>query len=137
MNDLEQPLRRIILDCAYLRVGAIADRVKQSLAERAASGVYGADEHWTLWDEYRYEVQEGPTPTLDGAWDFDLLQIVQSLVRKLPKPDAVLCSVAMSFMMDGDEAGLLEEPSVYEDAIIWGVRQRLYQMADEESFRAD
>jgi hypothetical protein len=41
----------------------------------------------------------------------------------------------MSFMMDGDEAGLMEAPAVYKDAIIWGVKQQLREMADEENFR--
>jgi hypothetical protein len=132
----EEGLRRVVLDCACLRLDIIARKVRQALQQRPASEIYGIDEHRTAWHEYRYEVEEGPTPTVEAAWDFDLDQIISSFLVDLSPPDAVLCSVAMSFMMDADEAGLMERPSVYEEAIVWGIRDRLYRMADEENFRA-
>lgn len=134
-RDAEIGLRRVILDCAYLRLELIARQVREVFRHRPASGAYGIEEHTSAWDEYRYEVGEGPTPTLDSSWDVDLYQIINPFVGDLMQADAVLCSVAMSFMMDGDEAGLTEEPAVYKDAIVWGIRQQLYELADEENFR--
>jgi hypothetical protein len=133
--DAETTLRRVVLDCAYLRLSQIADEVRANLRMRLASGAYGVDDHESAWDEYRYEVAEGPTPLLESAWDIDLGQQIEPLIDQLPEPDAILCSVAMSFMMDGDEAGLMEKPAIYKDAILWGVCQQLHEIADEENFR--
>lgn len=103
--------------------------------QRPAAGAYGIDAHRTAWDEYRYEVEAGPTPQLDSAWEFDLHQIINPHIGDLAPADATLCSVAMSFMMDGDEAGLMEEPGVYKEAILWGISEQLREMADQENFR--
>lgn len=64
---------------------AAGRRVSWRLQRLPASGIYGDDfGRRTLWDELRYEVENGPTELLEGAWEVTLAPIASDVIAKMP-----------------------------------------------------
>ena len=94
--------------CAYARVEieTLARKVIYRLQRTPASGIYGDDYAFQrLWDEYCYEVQEGPhnlpgVLSPEDAWEELLPQFMQAVIERIPKHVAVLLSVYAAFELD-------------------------------------
>lgn len=71
------------------------------LSRHPASGIFGDFGHRTLWDEFCYEVQYGPTSQLEGAWDHTLSGFAQAVVEQMPAHVAALLSW---YLADRDDA---------------------------------
>ena len=58
-----------------------------------ATHIFGMDSCNSLWDEFCYEVQEGPHPALSAAWDELLLPHLVQVVEAIPTIELVLLSM--------------------------------------------
>ena len=80
-------------------VSSLARKVIYRLQRFPASGVYGDDlGHRTLWDEFCYEVQEGPFEGgLDispaSAWEYMVREFVEAVQERIPNKLARLLSI--------------------------------------------
>lgn len=86
-------LEKAILSFADERIGSLAGSVQHELQKIPASGVWGMG-FKSVWDEYCYEVQEGPTPQLRGAFEATVDPMLDYALSRLPDTEAVLISFA-------------------------------------------
>jgi hypothetical protein len=98
MNALERTVRRY----GEGRFGALARQVRYQLQRIAASGIYACD-HRSLWDEFRYEVREGPTPPLEEAWDETLRPFLHAAIGQLSDAEKRLLFFATDSAIEFDE----------------------------------
>lgn len=90
-----------------------------------ASGIYGDDYyHRTCWDEYRFEVENGPHPLLESAWDMTIHQLVVDVVNRLPDHLASFLSWQIA-SFDEDEP----EYIIRQDLLCDGVRSAVDELA--------
>jgi hypothetical protein len=128
MNMYKQAIWRYAAE----RFDSIASGIEQKLRKLDASGIYGDDhEHNTLWDEYRYEVQEGPHELLEHAWDVTLHPFFNEAIEMLSESEKALLYLA------SDEADELDEdaensPSWNEDSLREELARALTDLASSE-----
>ena len=127
-------LHRAVRAYSRARLLKVARLAKHRMQRWPASGIFGGDEHERLWHEYRYEVENGPTPMLESAWEKTIHDFVGGALLTLIPDEAVLCSIGASWDMDGDEADLANEPAIFGDALKNVVSAILHEMADRENF---
>ncbi|MEQ8399242.1 hypothetical protein [Thalassobaculum sp.] len=85
----------------------LARKVVFRLQRLAASGVFGDDlRAKSVWDEYCYEAQHGPTDALTSAWDQVLTPTIASVVARLPREEAVLLSIGAAWDLEEFELDL-------------------------------
>ena len=68
-------------------------KIVYQLGRVPASGIYGSKKHKTLWDEYCYEKNMGPSdPQIVATWNDTLSPHLQEFVESIPAPTAILLS---------------------------------------------
>ncbi len=94
-------VRRSVSTYAATRFEVYARKVLYRLQRLKASGIFGDDyNHKTGWDEYCYEVQEGPHELLEQPWDHLIGSLLTDVVSKIPHDEAVLLSIAVQYEDD-------------------------------------
>lgn len=90
---------------------ALARRFAHRLRRMKAAGVYDdACGHRTIWDEFCFEVQEGPTQMLAQAWDALIYPAALDVVKKCPRNvQAILSWNLESMEHEGPEDTVNEE----------------------------
>ncbi|OYU46966.1 MAG: hypothetical protein CFE31_18900 [Rhizobiales bacterium PAR1] len=111
----------------------LARKAIHQLQRMTATGLYGDYyRHKTLWDEYCHEVQNGPAPLLDGAWDSTVDGILASILDAVPEHVAVLLTIDAIVDCDPREQSSLAG-LVFQDELIRVLRKELQIMAHERS----
>ena len=91
-------VRKSVSTYAASRFEAYARKVIYRLQRLKASGIFGDDHNYkTVWDEYCYEIQEGPHGLLEQAWDHVIGNLLAEVVSKIPHDEAVLLSIAVEY----------------------------------------
>lgn len=87
----------------------LARRVRYRMLRHPASGIH-SDQHRSLWREWMYEVEAGPSP-----WRHGFEEVIESfaspLLSALPLADACAMSIVASCEVDGDQAELRSKPA--------------------------
>jgi hypothetical protein len=122
---------------AYARreFAALIPKVIYRLQRLPATGVYGDDYAFkTLWDEYCYEIQEGPfdlpgvlSPA--GAWDHTIPAFLDDVIERIPHHQAILLSVFAAWELEVNDEKLIG--SLWLDGIRQVLRSRLAEKAGE------
>ncbi len=95
------------------------------LQRMPATGIYGDDHgHRSLWDEYRFEAQEGPTPALESAWDQALSQVAQDVIEKTHAHTKALLSWHL-LSMEEEEAS----DAIYQEGLEQAALEALTELA--------
>ena len=82
---------------------ACARKIVYRLRRIPTSGIYGDDlRHRTLWDEFCYERQQGPTDALQNAWQQAIEPHLESVIEALPTETAVLLSIYSCWNLEED-----------------------------------
>ena len=82
----------------------VARKLRYTLRRCPPSYIYGEDfcpRH--LWDEYCFEVREGPTPQLEWSWDHTIQPHIAHRIDQLPSEVAVLLTIASQWAFDDFE----------------------------------
>lgn len=91
--------------CKFARneFGAYARKIIYRMRRFPASGIYGCDlKHKTLWDEYRYEQDNGPSePLVDMAWNETLRPYFDEVLKSIPADTAILLSIYSVWELEG------------------------------------
>lgn len=99
-----EAIRKAALDYGRVEFEALARRVAHRMRRIPATGIYSGDHgHKTLWDEYRYEVEHGPTALLEDAWSLTLTPFLSDAIDRVPDHAAMLLSVYAAWELDRDE----------------------------------
>ena len=84
------------------RIRALARKVIHAMQRMPASGIFGDDHRFkSVWDEYCREVQEGPHPILEAAFDQTVAPMIAFQVDQLDHSERQLLEIALA---DGAEA---------------------------------
>lgn len=85
----------------------LARKVVFRLQRLPASGIFG-DDLWakSVWDEYCYEAQHGPTDARADAWRDVLAPTIATVVDRLSHEEAVLLSIGAAWDLDEFELDL-------------------------------
>lgn len=113
-----------------------ARRLIYRLQRLPATGIYGNDEGLrTVWDEYCFEVRNGPTYGLEWAWQSLIGPHVTALGS--PGDDAlgVVLSAAAAFELA--DPAFDHDPGHYPDLIEKGIMSILNGMAAERRLNTD
>lgn len=78
-------------------IRALARKGIHGLQRMPASGIFGDDYRFkTVWDEYCREVQEGPHPTLEAAFDQTVDPMIAGHVDQLDHTERDLLEIALA-----------------------------------------
>lgn len=114
---------------ARVEIAALARRSIYRLRRVKASGIYGDDlGHKSLWDEWSFEVNNGPHDLLDDAWSATLTPILSKIVEEIPSHVARLISVYAIWELDERE-GSSEIGMIWLDGIFELLRVQLSKEA--------
>ena len=95
-NDLDSALWKAAWRFSDARVQALARKVIHALQRMPASGVFGDDYRFkSVWDEYCREVQEGPHPMLEAAFDQAIDPMIAWQVDQLDESERQLLEIAL------------------------------------------
>jgi hypothetical protein len=84
---------RAVLDFTTLAYAVLARKVVFRLQRIGASNIFGDDyHHKTVWDEYCYEVQNGPS-LFNDELDSILGPILDSVMKRVPPQEAALLTI--------------------------------------------
>lgn len=98
-------------------------RVAHRLRRMPASGIYGDDHrHRTLWDEFCFEQENGPTFQLEWAWVETLHPILVEVVERLPEHTARLLSWHLASLDDNDPDDSVW-PDMLRSAVLDGAKE--------------
>lgn len=96
-SDPDLDLWRAAWRYAGERAEALARQVVHGLQRIPASGIFGDDFNYrTLWDEYCHELQHGPHPGLEFAWDGTISPFIEACIDKLSPRERDLLELALS-----------------------------------------
>lgn len=87
-----------------------------------------------LWSDWRYEVDHGPTPALEWAWDETLSAIVTAFLDRMTADELLFASAAADWRSDSSQV-FDHRIGIDPRLILCDVRERLHRMADAENFR--
>lgn len=108
---------RAITRFALVELEAAGRRMRYRMQRLPAAGIFGDDTgHRTLWDELRFDIQNGPAPALEVAWDQSLRAIAFDVVERMSEHMQALLSWHLA-SLDTD----LPDDGVNEDALIEAV----------------
>lgn len=108
---------------AFEELAAAGRRVAHRLRRMRASGIYGDDHgHRTLWDEFCFEQENGPTYQLESAWAETLYPILVDVVERLPEHTARLLSWHLVSMQETDPDDAIW-PDVLRSAVLDGAKE--------------
>ena len=113
---------------------SLALNLRYELRRHRPSFVYGEDfrpRH--LWNEYCYEVQEGPTPQLEWSWENTIQPYVTHRIEQLPSELAVLLTIASQW--DADQLELQDGTLRSDELISRGIWGALRELADGDATR--
>lgn len=78
---------------AHCELTLAARRVIHRLRRMKASGIYGEClGHRNCWDEFRFELENGPTCALEWAWNGTVEPLISDVVDRLPAHIAIFLS---------------------------------------------
>lgn len=116
-----------VIRFANVELARAARRVVHRLSRIKATGIYGDDSrHRTLWDEYRFEAENGPTPTLASAWDATVRPIAGAVLDRMPEHLTRLLSWHLASFDENDP-----DDTVRMDLLVDGVMNATRIMALE------
>ncbi len=113
---------------------ALARKVRYDLRRYPPSFIYGEDfrpRH--LWDEYCFEVQEGPTSQLEWSWERTIQPHVMHRLEMLPSTVAVLLTMASQRTLD--ELDHQDGKMQSDELISRGIWSALRELADDDATR--
>ena len=103
-DDLDSALWKAAWRFSDTRIQALARKVIHGLQRMPASGIFGDDYRFkSVWDEYCREVQEGPHPKLEAAFDQTVDPMIAWQVDQLDQPERQFLEIALA--EDADEPG--------------------------------
>lgn len=118
---------------ARTEIQALTRKVIFRLQRIPASGIFGDEYAYkSLWDEYCYEMQQGPHEILDYAWDQTLEQILGGIVDSVPKCSAVLLSIYAAWDLDEEDDPALIG-TVWPDGMKQVIKNQLSKQASDRS----
>ena len=123
---------------AKVRFLAMAEEIAADLRNRRATDIYGDDiGAKSIWDEYCYETQNGPTFELADAWSSLLDPLIADLVERLPYEETVLLTIAEQWQTDLPELDHGEgRYSANPDMIAQAIRAALFRVAIDSEWDA-
>jgi hypothetical protein len=131
--DVLEQTHDAVLAFARAEWPSLVRKAVHHLQRRAATGLYGDYYRYkTLWDEFCHEVQNGPTPLLDGAWDRTVDEILVSILDALPQHVAALLTIDAIMESDAREQSSLAG-SVFQDELLRVLRNELRLIAGGRS----
>lgn len=95
---------RALIGFAEHEYQTLARKVRHTLRSCPPSYIYGEDpcpRH--LWDEYCFEVQEGPTNQLEWSWEHTIQPLIAHRIDQLRSEVAVLLTIASQWAVDDFE----------------------------------
>ena len=119
MSDkLDSALWKAAWRFSDIRIQSLVRKVIHGLQRMPASGIFGDDYRFkSVWDEYCREVQEGPHPTLEAAFEHTVDPMIAWQIDQLDQSERQLLEIARA---DG-----ADEP----DDIAMAVRKTLQGIA--------
>lgn len=109
---------RAIIRFAMEELASAGRRLAYRLRCMRASGVYGDDHDLrTLWDEFCFELENGPTSLLEEAWGDLLFPILVEVVDRLPDHTARLLSWHLA-SLEEDEPDDIIWPDLLRSAVL-------------------
>lgn len=140
---IPQPPREIvegdaIRAFAKVRFLAMAEELAADLRSRPATDIYGDDiGALSIWDEYCYESQIGPTFELTDAWSSLLDPLIANLIDRILHEEAVLLTMAEQWCVESDEpherrSGPYSNPELIAQAVLL----RLQRLANDSDWDA-
>ena len=103
---------------ASIELDSLARRAIHALQRLPASGIFGGYRFKSVWDEYCHEVQHGPTPTLEWAWDQTIRPMISYPFSRLPAHIALLISVGADYeLTQFDDMVVCIQPDVVFEAV--------------------
>lgn len=96
-DDLDSALWKAARRFSDTRIQALARKVVHSIQRMPANGIFGDDYLFkSVWDEYCREVQEGPHPMLEAAFDQTVDPIIAWQVHQLDQSERQLLEIALA-----------------------------------------
>ncbi|VVT00754.1 hypothetical protein [Erythrobacter sp. EC-HK427] len=96
-DDLDSALRKAAWRFSDSRIQALARKVITAMQRMPASGIFGDDYRFkSVWDEYCREVQEGPHPMLEAAFDQTVDPMIAWQVDRLEQSERQLLEMALA-----------------------------------------
>ncbi|WP_187335503.1 hypothetical protein [Novosphingopyxis iocasae] len=96
-DDLDSALWKAAWRFSDARIHALARKVIHAMQRMPASGVFGGDYRFkSVWDEYCREVQEGPHPMLEAAFDQTVDPMIARHIDQLDKSERQLLEIALA-----------------------------------------
>lgn len=96
-DELDSALWKATWRFSDTRIQALARKVIHGLQRMPASGIFGDDYRFkSVWDEYCREVQEGPHPMLEGAFDQTVDPMLAWQVEHLDQSERQLLEIALA-----------------------------------------
>lgn len=89
---------------------AAGRRMRHRLQRFPATDIYGDDHrHRTLWDELRFEVENGPTLELEAAWEDALRPMARDVIEHMPAHTQALIGWHLSSLKSNDPEESFDE----------------------------
>ncbi len=120
--------RRAIAAFGRIRFLALARKMVHILQRYPAADIYDMGCYNSIWDEYCYEVQHGPTDQLSWAWDALLLPHLTIIVKTIPEGERLLLSLDANEILN-DQWDIEDWNAVSEENIRRVVEQELRGIA--------
>ena len=96
-DDLDSALWKAAWRFSDTRIQALARKVIHAMQRMPTSGIFGDDYRFkTVWDEYCREVQEGPHPMLEAAFDQTVDPMIAWQVHQLDPAERQLLEIAVA-----------------------------------------
>jgi hypothetical protein len=96
-DDLDSALWKAAWRFSDARIQALARKVIHSLQRMPASGIFGDDYRFkSVWDEVCREVQEGPHPMLEAAFEQTIDPMIAWQIDQLDHSERQLLEIALA-----------------------------------------
>lgn len=87
-----------VIKYSSVELAGMTRRVIFALQRMPATGIYGDEPTFkSVWDEYCYEVQYGPSEDLEWAWDETISTFVMDQIDRLPAHVRLLISIGAEY----------------------------------------
>ncbi|MBX7494260.1 hypothetical protein K3172_00150 [Qipengyuania sp. 6B39] len=96
-DDLDSALWKAAWRFSDARIQDLARKVIHAMQRMPASGIFGGDYRFkSVWDEYCREVQEGPHPMLEAAFDQTVDPMIARHINQLDQSERELLEIALA-----------------------------------------
>ena len=120
-----------LLSYSEVQLLSLVRRVVFRLQRLDATGLFGDQLRFkSLWDEYCYEVQNGPHQILETAWEHTLEGIIDEVVRRIPEHEARVLTVFATL-----EFSVIDDGTIWRDGIRDVVQSELRATAAKRDLR--